>query len=698
MLKKELAYSVKHSRNRAPAYTGCAGSDFGLNDRTDFYQRSREFMPSEMNPSCPDKNRQELHVDASALSPGKGGSSRPASAEGELTVIRVESESVDSARPAQSPKPDERRGDDRPQTRYLFTGLHATGGIGRVWLARDRQLDREVAIKELLPANAGNAKIAARFVREAQLTGQLEHPGVVPVYELDRGAEDDQPFYAMKFVRGRTLKSAVEAYHSQRALGGADSLEFVALLTAFTAVAHTIAYAHSRGVLHRDLKGDNVTLGDFGEVIVLDWGLAKLLGQPEARETDRSATPAEYPQDPGLTIQGEIVGTPAYMAPEQAEGRLDQVDHRTDIFGLGAILYEILTGRPPFTGTTTMEVIRKAIRGDPAPPREFWPEVPLGLEAICLKAIAKDPDQRYASAADLAREVQRWQENQRRRAEEDLLRSQERFELAVRGSQDGLWDWDLRTGDVYFSPRWKSILGYEDHEIAHRVEEWEQRLHPDERERVLAANLAHAEGLTPQYEYEYRLRHKDGSYRWILARGFALRDASGKAYRMAGSHVDITERKRSEDERERLIIREREARTVAEAAVRVLEQAREALRASEAQYHSLAEFIPGIVWTARPDGSIDFANQFWLDFTGMTLEETQGTGWTAMVHPGDLERVSRMWTKSLQSGEPIEVEYRLKRAADGVYRWFLARAKALRDQQGQIAKWFGILTELDRAK
>jgi PAS domain S-box-containing protein len=620
----------------------------------------------------------------------------PPRVEAEMTIMSLDAApSTPSSAP---PPPDARSGDAGLETRYSFTRLHATGGIGRVWLARDRQLDREVAIKELFPENAGNAKIAARFIREAQLTGQLEHPGVVPVYELDRGAGTDQPFYAMKFVRGRTLTSAVDAYHSKRAQGGADPLEFVALLAAFAAVSNTIAYAHSRGVLHRDLKGDNVILGDFGEVIVLDWGLAKLLGQPDTKETDRSPTPPDYPQDPGLTVQGEIVGTPAYMAPEQADGRLDQIDHRTDIYGLGAILYEILTGQPPFTGSNTMEVLQKAVRGNPARPRELWAEVPAGLEEICLKAMAKDPDQRYASAADLAHEVQRWQDVQRRQAEEELRRSQERFELAVRGSQDGLWDWDLRTGDVYFSPRWKSILGYEDHEIAHRIEEWEQRLHPDERESVLAANAAHAQGTTPHYEYEYRLRHKDGSYRWILSRGVALRDASGKAYRMAGSHVDITERKRSEEERERLIVREREARTQAETAVRVLEQAREALRASEEQYHSLADFIPGIVWTARPDGWIDFANQFWLDFTGMTMEATQGAGWTAMVHPDDLPRVSQLWTKSLETGEPIEVEYRVRRAADGVYRWFLARAKALRDQEGRIAKWFGILTELDHAK
>lgn len=586
--------------------------------------------------------------------------------------------------------------------RYGFTRIHASGGIGRIWLARDRHLDRDVAIKELLPQNAGHAKTVARFLREARLTGQLEHPGIVPVYELaTRGGTH---FYAMRFVRGRTLSAAVEAYHKKRVDGQDDPLEFIALLTAFAAVCNAVAYAHSRGVLHRDLKGDNVILGDFGEVIVLDWGLAKVVGQPEESETDPMQTAANIASDAGLTLQGDVVGTPAYMAPEQAEGRLKDIDQRTDIFGLGAILYEILTGQPPFVGTNTLEVLQKAVRGIPALPHDLWPEVPAALEAACLKAMARDPRERYSSASDLAQEVQRWQEVQRRQAEdalrrqtEELLRSRERFELAVRGSQDGLWDWDLRSGDVYFSPRWKGILGYEDHEIANRIEEWERRLHPDERERVLAANAAHAEGLTPHYEYEYRLRHKDGSYRWILARGVALRDTAGKAYRMAGSHVDITERKQAEEERDRLLSREQEARSQAEAAVRVLEEARAALRDSEEQYRLLSDLIPGIVWTARPDGWIDYANQFWFDFTGMTLEQTQGSGWTAAIHPDDVKRVSRVWSQALETGELVEVNYRLRRA-DGVYRQFLARGKALRDREGRVVKWFGMLTELDHTK
>src|SRR5262245_6665699 len=144
--------------------------------------------------------------------------------------------------------------------RYAFSSLHAKGGIGRVWLVRDRHLDREVAVKELLPDMAGDAKIAARFIREARLTGQLEHPGIVPVYELVVG-DRKQPFYTMRFVRGRTLSEAVAAYQRLRAQGKADPLDFVGLLTAFAAVCNTVAYAHSRGILHRDLKGQNVVLG-----------------------------------------------------------------------------------------------------------------------------------------------------------------------------------------------------------------------------------------------------------------------------------------------------------------------------------------------------------------------------------------------------------------------------------------------------
>jgi eukaryotic-like serine/threonine-protein kinase len=559
-------------------------------------------------------------------------------------------------------------------SRYTFRSVHAVGGMGRVWLGEDGQLKRDVALKELRPDHADNSKTAARFVREALLTAQLEHPGIVPVYELTSRAGTTQPFYAMRLVRGGTLSEAIRSYHSQRQIGQAGSLELVRLLTAFTAVCNTIAYAHSRGVIHRDLKGDNVILGDYGEVIVLDWGVAKHIDHND--EQPDSLVDFELAR-PGLTLQGEIIGTPAYMAPEQAEGRLSDIDERTDVYGLGAMLYEILTGKPPFVGERTIDVLQQAMRGSPKVPREHWPEVPTGLEEICLKAMAKEPERRFARADELGQAVQHWQDIQRRRAEDalrrqseilksilnsmsegvvvsdhngevllvnaaaermlglsgaaaslsqggakyfkpdgitqfdaedfpltramhgsevddvemivrsdkktdgfwasanarplrdeagelrggvvvfrditerkqvenELIRSRERFELAVRGSQDGLWDWDPQTGEIYYSPQWKAILGYEDHEIGQRIEEWEQRLHPDDRERVIEANQAHIDGVTAHYQCEYRLRHKDGSYRWILARGVALRDSNGTAYRIAGSHVDITDRKNTE--------------------------------------------------------------------------------------------------------------------------------------------------------
>jgi eukaryotic-like serine/threonine-protein kinase len=288
--------------------------------------------------------------------------------------------------------------------RYELRRLHATGGLGQVWLARDAHLGRDVALKELRPDRAADPRIRDWFLKEARVTGQLEHPGVVPVHELARRPGDGQPFYTMRFVQGRTLAEAAAEFHRQRQRGGAGRLGLLALLNAFAAVCHAIAYAHSRGVLHRDLKPANVVLGDFGEVVVLDWGLAKLLG------ADDAATPLVLDQDgpPPETLPGQVLGTPSYMAPEQAAGRHDQIDARTDVYGLGAILYELLTGRPPFVGANTGQVLRRVREEEPAPPRAAWPDVPVALVAVCRKALARRPEDRYAAAADLARDVQSW--------------------------------------------------------------------------------------------------------------------------------------------------------------------------------------------------------------------------------------------------------------------------------------------------
>jgi eukaryotic-like serine/threonine-protein kinase len=289
--------------------------------------------------------------------------------------------------------------------RYTLSHVHATGGIGRVWLAHDPSLRREVALKELRPDRVASATIQSRFLREAQVTGQLEHPGIVPIYEVGRRPDDDAPYYTMRFVRGRTLAEAVDAYHQRRVKGEEGPLELREILAAFVGVCNAIGYAHSRGVLHRDLKPQNIILGSFGEVMVLDWGLARVMDEPE---------PGPPPVDlesidaADATRAGKVLGTPAYMPPEQAAGRIDLFGPKTDVFGLGAVLYHILANRPPFVAATQDEVVRLAIDGVIRPVSEIVAETPPPLDAICLKALSKAPEDRYSSATALAEEVQRW--------------------------------------------------------------------------------------------------------------------------------------------------------------------------------------------------------------------------------------------------------------------------------------------------
>ncbi len=262
-------------------------------------------------------------------------------------------------------------------------------------------------LKESRPEREGTEVVWSRFLEEARITGQLEHPGIVPVYELGTGGEGTGPFYTMRFVRGNTLTEATHDYHKARAAGTASPLDFVALLNAFVGVCNAVAYAHSRGVIHRDLKGQNVVLGDFGEVIVLDWGLAKIVDGPEVAGQELATLPGD-PDDRFRTIAGRAIGTPAYMPPEQAAGRLDVVDKVSDVYGLGAILYEILTGRAPFDGPKTADILRRVIEEEPPPPHAVVPTTSPALEAVCLKAMAKKQTGRYPSVADLAEDVRRW--------------------------------------------------------------------------------------------------------------------------------------------------------------------------------------------------------------------------------------------------------------------------------------------------
>ncbi len=291
--------------------------------------------------------------------------------------------------------------------RFTLTRLHAEGGLGRVYVAHDHDLNRDVALKEIRPERAQHPDAWQRFLKEAQLTGQLEHPNIVPIYEVGKRKEGEPPFYTMRLVRGQTLRNAVADYHTRRREGREDPLERPRLLNAFVSVCLAVGYAHSRGVIHRDLKPENVMLGGFGEVIVLDWGLAKMIGRPDESSEMPEVALTDSAQT-GATMAGRVLGTPAYLAPEQAEGRTDLVDPRTDIYGLGTILFEILTGRAPHKGSTTEEIIRRITGSETPRARSADPTVAVALDAVCAKAMAKIRAERYATAGDLAKDVQRY--------------------------------------------------------------------------------------------------------------------------------------------------------------------------------------------------------------------------------------------------------------------------------------------------
>jgi tRNA A-37 threonylcarbamoyl transferase component Bud32 len=278
------------------------------------------------------------------------------------------------------------------EERYEIGRLLGQGGMANVFEAHDRILDRTVALKVLRPELADDADQRRRFLYEAHLLGQMDHPGALPVHGAGE-LPGHGPFYVMRRVQGRTLRYILG--HPGRRRRARD--EIGRLVGYFDQICQTVAYAHSRGIVHRDLKPENIMVDDYGVVLVMDWGISK--------KVDESLTPADI----SSTQNGVVKGSPAYMAPEQARGDVSAIDLRTDVFSLGIILYEILTGYLPFSGTSHSEVLREILDHEPELPHRLNRAcIPRALSAICMKALAKDPEERYASARELADDVRHY--------------------------------------------------------------------------------------------------------------------------------------------------------------------------------------------------------------------------------------------------------------------------------------------------
>ena len=269
-------------------------------------------------------------------------------------------------------------------TKYTFVKELARGGMGTVYLVEDSELNRQVAVKVLNTPDISE-DLRRRMIREAQIIARLEHPGIVPVHDVGV-LPDGRVFYAMKFVRGVRLDEYAANTSSTRER-----------LRKFQAVCDAVAFAHAHNVIHRDLKPQNIMIGSFGEVLVLDWGVAKILRDdrgPIASEADTLILPPPGTNKVTDTAHGTVIGTRQYMSPEQARGEIDQLDERSDIYSLGAVFYFLLTNQAPGAP-------------DDAKPRAVNPRVTKPAEAVCLKAMARNRSNRYASATELSAEVSR---------------------------------------------------------------------------------------------------------------------------------------------------------------------------------------------------------------------------------------------------------------------------------------------------
>ncbi len=305
-----------------------------------------------------------------------------------------------------------------PGARYRLMGKIATGGMGTIFKVWDEDLRRVLAMKVIVDGSHRSGQPGAqkpdaleRFLEEAQVTGQLDHPAIVPVHELGVDSEG-RVFFTMRLVQGQEFRRIISLVHERK-----EGWNITRALGVLLRACEAVAYAHAKGVIHRDLKPSNIMVGPFGETYVMDWGLARVLGRSDARDirprpaavrTDRREQSAKDTHSPLLTMDGDVIGTPAYMCPEQAEGAIEKIDRPSDVYALGAMLYHLLTGGMPYADPgydSAYEVLRRVRRGPPPPVGEVAPELPGELVAICEKAMRRNPEERYADMTELAADL-----------------------------------------------------------------------------------------------------------------------------------------------------------------------------------------------------------------------------------------------------------------------------------------------------
>lgn len=406
----------------------------------------------------------------------------PALSEGEYDTLMEGSHSDSASAPSQ---PGGVTGDDlsgvlgTAEQRYQKSTPHAEGGLGQVWLATDSELRRKVALKEIQPEHADDPACRLRFINEAEITGALEHPGIVPIYGLGRHA-DGRPYYVMKFIEGDTLKQAIDDLHRDatdlRYRDAPWKVRFRRILDRLLDVCNTLEYAHSRSVVHRDIKPSNIMLGAFGETLVVDWGLAKTISnEPKIEAPDGVRLSGD--DNPELTMLGTAVGTPAYMSPEQeAGGSKHSVTHKSDIFSLGATLFHLLAGMPPKKMGDKEDYAR------PQSPRELLSDIPAALAAICVRAMSPEPDDRYSSARAMANDLENWLSDQPVNAHEETFT--ERCGRWVRGhptavvssAVGGVLILAASLAGVFFNDRYQSRIFNEQQQRSRLAESHRQQL------------------------------------------------------------------------------------------------------------------------------------------------------------------------------------------------------------------------------